>query len=485
MCFAIADGVVNGESKGVSHSYGARHTEMTLTETLSDGQPADATTDELQKTEHGGLSADLYLHKNGSWCAGILYSHDGVMTTKKMSKVKYIDGRKVKFSGQNNQKKMFRVVENKADQLDKRHALVPVNAHMFTHRIRTGRTTMHLNPEHPLHACSEFLEYCADMDKQLFQLLEGDLRKVEDFEYFKAHHNVLTIDNIIPHLRANKHEVHQVDKEERAIDFLACDIATAVSYPHRRAAGRGVQQAVLSQANQDQIKKNAMGVKLAAIVLERDVHLPQKLLADFGMPRLVQGGRGKTTAAADSSKRPREARGRPVGATTRKKPVTDLTRPDRPSRKVKNTAAVAKQLAMSGKAMPGAQNVIPDKVATDLPPPKPTKGKGGSPLGYASDSTMASMGSDLSSMSTNLHLLQTKVEDLPELVRECVKISLDPMLQRVKELEAINADLVAKVATAEANAKSYEKECGKWEDQLKCANDALHKAVQAAMSRNL
>ena len=283
---------MNCESKGVGHSYGSRHTELVITLTDSDGEPVNSNQEELN-SDYGGQAGDLWLHKNGEWVAGILASQDAVMQKKTVSKVKFIDGRKVKMTGQNNQKKLFRIQENRVQRDDARGALLPLATTMFTHRIRTGRPVLYLDPLHSLSAEPEFQDYCIDMDKQLYSMLEADLQRVKDFEYFRSEHNVLTVDKIIPHLRANQHEVHQVDKEERAIDFMACDIASAASYPHRRAQSRGVQQAVLTQANEDQVSKNVMGAKLGAVILGRSASLRSCLLTTE-CPGLSKEAEGKT-----------------------------------------------------------------------------------------------------------------------------------------------------------------------------------------------
>ena len=472
---------MNCESKGVGHSYGSRHTELVITLTDSDGEPVNSNQEELN-SDYGGQAGDLWLHKNGEWVAGILASQDAVMQKKTVSKVKFIDGRKVKMTGQNNQKKLFRIQENRVQRDDARGALLPLATTMFTHRIRTGRPVLYLDPLHSLSAEPEFQDYCIDMDKQLYSMLEADLQRVKDFEYFRSEHNVLTVDKIIPHLRANQHEVHQVDKEERAIDFMACDIASAVSYPHRRAQSRGVQQAVLTQANEDQVSKNVMGAKLGAIILGREISIPQKLLVDYGMPRVVQGGRGQDPKKRAREK-PKETRGRPAGSTGSKTKPDKAPESSRTSRRVKNSTANAKKLAAAGEAMPGAQAVGADKVAPDLGLPAPGHKNTHMSPGYASDSTLASLGSDLSSVSTTLQALSLVVDEFPSKLTEGIKAGMEPMVHKILELEQRNAELIAKLAAAEANAQSFEKECGKWEDQLKSANEALHKAVAAAMSK--
>jgi hypothetical protein len=133
--------------------------------------------------------------------------------------------------------------------------------------------------------------------------------------------------------------------------------------------------------------------------------------------------------------------------------------------------------------MPGAQAVGADKVAPDLGLPAPGHKNTHMSPGYASDSTLASLGSDLSSVSTTLQALSLVVDEFPSKLTEGIKAGMEPMVHKILELEQRNAELIAKLAAAEANAQSFEKECGKWEDQLKSANEALHKAVAAAMSK--
>ena len=420
------DGCVDPKSRGAAAGYGAKFTELGIEETEQDGSPSlgsEYVYGNGEKSNFGGQCADVYFHKNGTdMIAQVLVGVDATITTKSLGKVKYIEGRKVTFSAPRHQESKWHVKENKGVT---RKALIPSPSTDFNKRIRICRIEMWIDPEHYLANDDDFKAYCKKKDEELWYALEADLSDMDFFEYFREI-GVCTHGYIIEHLRANKADVDQSEKEERAMDYMACDISRAVTWPFRRDKKRGIMQAIVDQANQDQLVKFKMGEKLAAIVLGFPATMPQKALLDFGMPKVSAKGRPSQApkqqkeAALESAKV--ETRGRKAGSSKTGGKSAAAATQRRSSQRSANTTKNAKELAQQGLGMPGAQVLLKDKDNPGGLLPKPQKG--GSQKGYASDAaSITSMGSNMSSISSAMTQLETKVDDLPRTMNDWPRLT--------------------------------------------------------------
>jgi FtsZ-binding cell division protein ZapB len=481
------DGCVDPKSRGATAGFGAKFTELTFVETMPTGSPtlgSDANTDEVQKSNFGGQCCDVYLHKSGKeMLVQVLVGVDANMTAKVPGKIKYIEGRKATFSAPRNQIFKWHIKENTGVT---RKALIPLPASDFDRRIRICRQDMYIDPMHPLADDPQFKAYCKDMDEELWHALEKDLEDIELFEYFRSSHGVCFPGQVIAHLRANKSEVDQGIKEARALDYMACDISRAVTWPFRKDLKRGVQQAIMDQANQDQLLKFKMAEKLGLIMLGYETPLPCKALLDFGMPKVSFQGRPAKGTKETKSQKP-ETRGRKSGSTKGKRAVTDLTTTRRGSARVANTTKAAKEMFKAGKPMPGAQQLVVDKEAPDGVPNKPnksaamTKSNLMSLSGYNSE--VSDMSSNISNLSNAMTTVETKLDALPKLLSDEVGLLLNKsvmeLVDKVARLETENGELKSQRAEWKASSAQLQHQCDKWEAQLQSSNNALFAALQA------